>query len=204
MPKRKISHDEVLDYLANLPYNQFKDVVEHYSTHTKTDFEKEMETMITFNFQERLTRLGVNNICPKCGSAKIKKNGTKNHVQLFKCNDCNTKFSRFTDTILEKTKWHWDIWITVLEMTINGYSLKTMVNVLENDFGCVGINIKTVWLWRLKLIHALASLPQPVLTGIIQIDETFIRESQKGSRNLESYIDKKDIREPRYGRMPSK
>jgi len=34
----------------------------------------------------------------------------------------------------------------------------------------------------MKLIHSIANLPQPKLTGNIQIDETFIRESQKGRR----------------------
>ena len=43
----------------------------------------------------------------------------------------------------------------------------------------------------------------PKLSGVIQVDETFIRESQKGSRNLYSEI-KKEVRQPRYGRVPSK
>lgn len=63
-------------------------------------------------------------------------------------------------------------------------------------------NIKTLWLWRLKLIHSIATLPQPTLTGNIQIDETFIRESQKGSRKLTSYI-KGEERKARYGLQPS-
>lgn len=41
------------------------------------------------------------------------------------------------------------------------------------------------------------------LSGIVQIDETFFRETQKGSRNLESTV-KGEIRKPRYGRRPSK
>lgn len=52
-----------------------------------------------------------------------------------------------------------------------------MVNVLEKNYGCTNINEKTVWLWRMKLIHAIANLPHPKLTGNIQIDETFIKES---------------------------
>lgn len=44
----------------------------------------------------------------------------------------------------------------------------------------------------------------PKLSGVIQIDETFIREAQKGSRSLISYLGKEDEREPRYGRKPSK
>ena len=78
-----------------------------------------------------------------------------------------------------------------------------MVNVLEKDYGCTNINEKTVWLWRMKLIHSIANLPQPKLTGNIQIDETFVRESQKGSRELVSYING-EKRTPRYGKAPSK
>jgi len=106
--------------------------------------------------------------------------------------------------ILEKTKWHWDIWVKVLEMSINNYSLYRMQRVLEKDFECIGIDHKTLFLWQHKLLHALAQMPQPQLSGVVQIDETFIRESQKVSRNLVSHIDKKDVREPRYGYIPSK
>ena len=111
---------------------------------------------------------------------------------------------QFTDTVLEKTKWHWDIWIKVLEITLNSYSLNDIKTVLVNDYGCRGISPKTIFLWIHKLIHVLASFPMPKLTGVIQIDETFIRESRKGSKNLISYIDKVDVRKPRYGRRPSK
>ena len=56
-------------------------------------------------------------------------------------------------------------------MTLNNYSLQDIVNVLSKDYSCTSINIKIVWLWRLKLIHALAALPMPKLTGIIQVNE---------------------------------
>jgi transposase-like protein len=204
MPKRQISHNEVLDYLKNLPYSQFKNVVEHYTTHNKADFQKEMDNMITLNFQSRLESLDVNSSCPKCSSKSIKKNGNKQNIQMFKCKDCNTQFNLFTDTILEKTKWHWDIWINVLHMTLNYYSLHQMINVLEKDYGCDGINYKTVWSWRMKLINAISQMPMPKLSGIVQIDETFIRESQKGSRELISYIGNEIDRKPHYGRIPSK
>ena len=62
-------------------------------------------------------------------------------------------------------------------MTINNLSIKKMINILENDYGCTNINEKTVWLWRMKLIHSIATLPMPKSNGVIQVDETFIRES---------------------------
>jgi len=56
----------------------------------------------------------------------------------------------------------------------------------------------------MKLIHALAMMPQPTLTCVIQIDETYILESQKGNRTLVNYLpDKYSVRLPRYGHKPS-
>ena len=55
----------------------------------------------------------------------------------------------------------------------------------------------------MKLIHSIASLPMPKLTGVIQVDETFLRESQKGSRELVSYING-EKRTARYGKISSK
>lgn len=204
MARHQTTYDEVVRYLQTMSYIDFQSIVKDYAQKTNTNFNDELNQMIISNFQARLQSLDINAFCPKCGSSRTKKNGKRNHIQLYKCNDCNTKYTLFTSTILEKTRWHWDIWIKVLEMTLNNYSLKDMLNVLEQDYGCEGINIKTLWAWRLKFIHVLASMPMPTLSGVIQIDETFIRESQKGSRHLKSLVSKNEIRIPRYGRKPSK
>jgi transposase-like protein len=204
MTKKELDFNEILSYLEKLPYSRFKEVVYHYASHTNNNFKNELEDMITLNFQQRLQKLSVNSCCPKCNSGNIVKNGKKKLIQQYKCNECNSRFTLFTGTILEKTKWHWDIWIAVLNMTINSFSLKEMKNVLEKDYACIGINHKTLFLLKHKLIHTLASLPMPKLSGVVQVDETFIRESQKGSRSLISYLGKDEEREPRYGRKPSK
>ena len=196
--------EELLKEIGSLPFHQFQKVVEHYSTTNGVSFESEMESMVTASLQQKLLQFGINSTCPYCNSDKVIKKGKRKEVQILMCKDCGKRFTPFTNTILEKTRWHWDIWIKVLEMTLNNYPIESMAHVLVDDYGCTGINYKTVWLWRHKLIHALASVPMPTLTGVIQIDETFIRESQKGSRELVSYLDKGDVRKPRYGRRPSK
>ena len=204
MTKTKLTKENVAEFLNSLPYAEFKSLVEGYSTSNKSNFDKEMKRLVTLNLQSRLEKLGINSVCPNCSSSDVVKNGKRSTgVQKHKCRSCNHEFSLFSGTILEKTRWHWDIWVKVLNLTLNGYSIEDMVNTLQKDYGCDGIDPKTVWLWRLKLIHAMASFPMPMLTGIIQVDETFIRESQKGSRNLVSLI-KSEERKPRYGRLPSK
>lgn len=196
--------NEITDFLNTLSFNDFKNIVEQYSNKNNANFDTQMETMVTMSLQSRLNKLGVNCTCPKCNSSlKVKNGKRKNGIQEYKCKECGTKFTTFTNTILEKTRWHWDIWIKVLEMTINNFSIKKMTNILENDYGCTNINEKTVWLWRMKLIHSIATLPMPKLNGVIQVDETFIRESQKGSRELVSYINGEE-RTARYGRVSSK
>ena len=200
---KNLTMEELLAAVDSLPYHKFKAIIEHYSANNKANFQTEMDLLVTASLQQRLIDLNINSTCPNCNSDKVVKCGKRKHIQIMQCKNCSKKFTPFTGTILEKTRWHWDIWIKVLEMTINNYSIKAMVNVLEDDYGCVGIDTKTVWLWRMKLIHALASIPQPKLTGIIQVDETFVRESQKGSRELVSYLSKDEERVPRYGRKPS-
>lgn len=78
----------------------------------------------------------------------------------------------FTNTILEKTKWHWDIWVKVLNMLINDTSILDMKETLEKDYSCY-IDDMTLFLWVHKLIHALAIQPMPKLTGVIQIVHPF-------------------------------
>lgn len=203
MAKKNLNLDEVMAYIEKLPFTQFISVVEHYSNTQDSDFSDTLNKLTVSNFEQRLESLEVNSSCPTCSSHDIVKNGRKNNIQQFKCKECNRRFTRFTDTILEKTRWHWDIWIKVLEMTINSYSIHDMINVLTKDYGCEGINYKTVWLCRMKLIHTLAEMPMPKLTGVVQVDETFIRESQKGSRKLKSTIGNSVEHKARYGRQPS-
>ena len=201
---KNISKEEIQQAINNLPFVQFKEIIEGYVTQNGVDCRQQIDAIITNSLQDKLLQHGINSTCPECGSKHIGKWGKRKEIQVFKCKDCGKQFTLFTGTILEKTRWHWEIWVKVLEMVLNGFSIQDMLNVLVTDYGCDGINPKTVWLWRMKLIHALASLPQPVLTGVIQVDETFVRESQKGSRDLVSYLPKGSKRNPRYGYSPSK
>jgi len=143
--------------------------------------------------------MGVNQHCPKCGPGKIVKNGKRNHIQRYKCMDCGTQFTLFTDTIMEKTKWDWNIWVEVMRLTLNNTSIAEMKHILAKDFGCFGIDQKTLLLWRHKIIKALTKMPQPKLSGVVQVDETFVREAQKGSKKLASYIGKDEVRDPVTG-----
>ena len=201
---KKISKSEVQKQLNTLSMGELLDMLDVYSKETGEDISIAKKKLITNDLQSRLLSNKINTNCPYCKSSLIIKKGTRaNGIKEFMCKDCNKKFTLFTNTILEKTQYHWDIWIKVVEMVLNHYSIEHMKEVLVKDYGLNDLNYKTVFLWKHKIINALANMPMPKLNGIIQIDETFFRETQKGSRNLESTI-KDEERLPRYGRRASK
>lgn len=200
MRTSEITFNEISNLINNLSIDEFKNIVNNYSKINKVDFQ--FKTNIS-SLEDRLTELNVNSCCPHCHSSIINKKGKNSKgYQRFKCCECNTIFTRFTGTILDKTNYSYNVWIKLLEMIINDYSIENMVEVFKNDFN-LPLDSKTIWALRMKLIHSIASLPKPKLTGVIQIDETFVREAQKGSRNLKSYIANEE-RVARYGKVPSK
>ncbi len=83
MPKREITYDEVLKYIKELPFHQFKDVVNYYAYYSKADFQREMTVMVTYDFQERLKVLGINTSCPKCNLGNIIRCGKQKYVQRY-------------------------------------------------------------------------------------------------------------------------
>ncbi len=195
--------DDLQDYLNSLSYPELIKVLNGYSEANSVDLTKTEKRILAKDFDERLEALGINSVCPKCESSEIVKFGKPGGVQAYRCKKCGHKFNRFSGTILEKTKWSYEAWLKVLELTLNDIPLLNILNILVEDLHCVGLDYKTVWLWRHKLIHALAQQPMPVLSGVVQMDETFIREAQKGSRSLVSTLSKTTVRHPRYGRRAS-
>ena len=195
----------LLEQAGRLSPAQLKQFILAYAEQNEQDSTRIWENSVAVELEDHLVQLGVNQACPACGSAAVVNSGfTPAGVQRRRCQDCGKNFTRFTGTMLERSRFPWDVWVEALRSTLSGDSLVDTRNILEHDFGCFGIDIKTVFSLRHKLIHTMAETAPPKLSGVLQMDETFVRESQKG-HNLElvSYL-KGEIREPRYGRRPSK
>ncbi len=153
--------------------------------------------------QAKLWAHGINSSCPYCGSKNICNNGWNNNMRRLQCKDCGKIFSLFTGTILEKSQFDWEVWVKMTEMHLNEYPMENMLNVLKIDYGLESLHLNMVFAWKHKLLHAMAAMPTPKLRGVIQVDETFFREAQKGSKHLESTV-KGFERKPRFGPVPSK
>lgn len=202
MAKKSLS--DIFKDTEALSYDDFLAVIKNYTAVNSLDADKETSRFFTLDMENRLQQIGVNDVCPYCGSENTFKRGKRGDIQRFQCNDCGKNFTLFTGTILDRTRFSWPVWVGILWATINSLSLKDTLNIMEQDYKLKDkITEEGIYLIRMKLLHACAQMPMPILSGVIQVDETSVRESQKGSKELVSYVQSED-RRPRYGRRSSK
>ncbi|MBQ9262748.1 MAG: IS1 family transposase [Clostridia bacterium] len=141
--KKQISFEEVLQYVKKPPYSKFREVIDEYSKKTGQDFSSEINALTVSSLEKHLEQLDINFACPECGKTEgILKYGKRNHIQVYKCPSCGHKFSRFSGTILEKSRWHWDIWIHVLQMTISGESIDKLI--IPKQYETIFVGLKTL------------------------------------------------------------
>jgi hypothetical protein len=60
-------------------------------------------------------------------------------------------------------------------MMMKGYTLPKIAEALD-------IHISTAFYWRHKILYAIRSLGHPILKGIVESDETYFLESEKGKQ----------------------
>lgn len=117
-----------------------------------------------------------NGNCPFCGHDHYYRHGFASGLQRYRCMACKRTFNALTGTPLAGLR-HKDKWLSFLR-TI-GESLTVRRAATE-----VGINRKTSFRWRHRFLALIAKDHPNVLHGITEADETYLLESQKGSRHL--------------------
>lgn len=115
--------------------------------------------------------------CPHCGSVEFTKYGTTARgQQRYQCKGCTRTFNSLTGTPLARLrmqdKWH---------QYSNGMWLTTKLRSAAKK---LGINLKTAWLWRHRMLAMPCKNKPSELHGIIEADETFINESFKGRKKM--------------------
>ena len=115
-------------------------------------------------------RWGRNILCPYCESGAVCEIAGK---QPYKCNDCNTKFTVKTGTIMEGSKVPVRIWL--LAMFIMGGSRKgiSSVQLAKN----LGVTQKTAWYMAHRIREACSETEK--MSGIVEVDETYVGGKEK-------------------------
>ena len=119
--------------------------------------------------------------CPHCGGDEIVRWGVNRGLQRWRCNDCRKTFTGLTSTPLQHIKRR-DLVFAVIQDMMSIYPLSCRKAAEE-----LGVHHMTVWRWRRKVMEALENYGDKAFKGIIEADETFVRESRKGSREWVNY-----------------
>lgn len=202
--KREPSFDELLESIEKMTKRQrqqlmTKIIKENGYADNRT------KKFINYDLQKHMRKEGFSKVCPNCGSTIIAKAGEQeNGIQRLKCTDCGHRFSYFTGTFLEKTKYSWDVWVEFIYQMILNHSLKQTVSALVEEYLCPSLSERTVFNWRMKILEVAKEVKQPNLIGVVETDEKFIHEGQKGSLHLISPFDKNCTRKARKTAKPSK
>lgn len=116
---------------------------------------------------------------PCCGHCRSKRFGTWGHangLRRYKCKGCNRTFNALTGTPLAQLHRR-DAWLEYARTLVDRLSLR---KAAERANVC----LETSFRWRHRFIATARDKRPSVLTGIVEVDETLIRTSAKGSRKL--------------------
>ena len=128
-----------------------------------------------------LLKLSNNFKCPHCQSTKINKNGTAHkNLPQFICRNCKKTYTIRTNTIFYYSKKNIALWREYIELFSQGLALRKIVIEMNNK-----ISLPTAFYWRHKILEVMKNFDNhDKLDGIVEADETYFNESQKGNKNI--------------------
>ena len=128
-----------------------------------------------------LLKLQNNYRCPYCQSTKINKNGTAHkNLPQFICRNCKKTYTIRTNTIFYYSKKDISVWQEYIMWYKQGLSLRQIVKKMDGK-----IKLQTAFYWRHKILEVMKHFDNhDKLDGIVEADETYFEESQKGSRHM--------------------
>lgn len=213
---------DLIDELGSMSVNKFLSVVAQASEKQSTKIDRLIADAVAQDLQAHLTMRDIQPVCPYCEpyvepdpnepedpdkprppKPHIKKNGKRRNITRYRCMNCGRTFTQLQGTLLEKTQYTWGVWVEVIQGMLSLDSVERTTQILRDDYHCSGIHPMTVWRMRLKVMYAISKIPSPILTGVVQIDDTYLREDQKGSRHLVNPLpsDILEKRLPRYHKV---
>jgi transposase-like protein len=111
--------------------------------------------------------------CAWCGSANA---GLLTTRRVWQCRDCRRQTSLTAGTILERTHLALPTWFAAAYLMT---SVKPGISALQLSRQ-LGISLKTAWLLLHKLRRAMVDPARGILTGEVEVDETWIGGRQAG------------------------
>jgi transposase-like protein len=115
--------------------------------------------------------------CPRCRSVRLHRHGHAHGLQRYRCAHCARTFNALTGTPLARLH-HRAKWLPYLDCMLQSGTVRRTATV-------VGIHKNTSFRWRHRFLTNAKTDRHWPLGGITEADETYLLESQKGSRQLD-------------------
>jgi transposase-like protein len=116
-------------------------------------------------------------LCPHCHADNITGHGTYKGRKRYKCKQCNKTFNDFTGTAVSGIK-KVEKFQEYIELTLESISIRKAAKKL-------GVNTRTIFDWRHKLLSSLATMNGEAFSGIVEFDDKQLNINEKGSKKLE-------------------
>jgi transposase-like protein len=114
--------------------------------------------------------------CPHCGCARKHRCGQASGLQRFRCLGCGRSHNALTATPLARLRKK-DKWLTYLKCVLESRTVRDAAQV-------VGVHRTTSFRWRHRFVPGAMRDRPASLAAIVEADETYRLESQKGARKL--------------------
>jgi len=115
--------------------------------------------------------------CSHCQSTSFHKWGIRANLQRYRCKSCNKTFNALTNTPLARLR-HKEVWLDYAKDVIEGKSIRSSAKHCK-------VATSTTFRWRHRMLQVPNKLKAQHLHGIVEFDETYFLESQKGNHQLE-------------------
>ncbi|WUR11821.1 IS1595 family transposase [[Empedobacter] haloabium] len=114
--------------------------------------------------------------CPRCTCRRCHRSGAANGLQRYRCTACGRTFNALTGTPLARLRLR-DRWLGYLTCLLESTTVRAAAKRVE-------VAPSTSFRWRHRFIAGVRRERRPKLSNIVEADETYLLESQKGSRHL--------------------
>jgi transposase-like protein len=114
--------------------------------------------------------------CPHCGCARKHRCGHASGLQRFRCLSCRRSHNALTGTPLARLRKK-ECWLSYLQCVLESRTVRDAARR-------VGVHRTTSFRWRHRFVPGAMRERPAMLSAIVEADETYRLESQKGSRSL--------------------
>jgi transposase-like protein len=114
--------------------------------------------------------------CPRCGCGRVHRCGQASGLQRFRCLGCGRSYNALTGTPLARLRKK-ERWLPYLQCVLESRTVRDTAQV-------VGVHRTTSFRWRHRFVPGAMRDRPATLSAVVEADETYRLESQKGSRNL--------------------